>query len=41
MGATSPANRMIPKVENIAGSEIMTLQQLATYLCISWSPSIA
>jgi excisionase family DNA binding protein len=37
MSTSSLANRNIPKVENIAGSEIMTLQQLATYLCISRS----
>jgi excisionase family DNA binding protein len=34
INANSADNYKIPKVENIAGSEVMTLQQLATYLCI-------
>lgn len=37
MNKSSAFHRKIPKVENIAGSEIMTLQQLAAYLCLSRS----
>jgi excisionase family DNA binding protein len=37
MSASSLANRKLPKGESIAGYEIMTLQQLAIYLCISRS----
>lgn len=37
MNKSSAFHRKIPKVENIAGSEIMTLQQLAAYLCLSKS----
>jgi excisionase family DNA binding protein len=37
MNKSSAFDRKIPKVENIAGSEIMTLQQLAAYLCLSRS----
>lgn len=32
--AISADNHKIPKVENIPVFEVMTLQQLATYLCI-------
>src|SRR5262245_3358732 len=34
INARSAGNQIIPKFENIPGSEIMTLQQLAMYLCI-------
>lgn len=37
INASSADNHTIPKVENIAGYEVMTLQQLATYLCIPTS----
>jgi excisionase family DNA binding protein len=37
MNKGSAFDRTIPKVENIAGSEIMTLQQLAAYLWLSRS----
>jgi excisionase family DNA binding protein len=31
---SSADNHQIPKDENIPGSEVMTLQQLAAYLCL-------
>lgn len=34
MNASSADYHTIPKVDNIPGSDVMTLQQLATYLCI-------
>jgi excisionase family DNA binding protein len=34
MNANSAENHKIPEAENIPGSEVMTLQQLSTYLCI-------
>ena len=34
INANSVDNYRISKVENIADSEVMTLQQLATYLCL-------
>jgi excisionase family DNA binding protein len=34
MNASSTGNHKISKGEEIAGSEVMTLQELATYLCI-------
>jgi excisionase family DNA binding protein len=37
MNQGSAFDRTIPNVENIAGPEIMTLQQLAAYLCLSRS----
>jgi excisionase family DNA binding protein len=34
MKACSADNHTIPKFENSSGSDVMTLQQLAMYLCI-------